>query len=228
MKKRLEADLVSIAERILKSKNNSEVNFLHIEIKKLYDAITILKFYNDNFEQLKETVSEDDFSVKLSQFMDESTVDVDSKTEVAPSENVKSTKKEAAFEPIFDLVEPAISKSKKDTAKEVSFDNLLDDTYFGANFVKPQDLEQEKKQLIFEKIASGLNISSSDRIDFEQQLFANSSEDFNRVISQLSTFDNFAEAKDFIDQIVKPDYNNWADNADIANRFIDIIENKFV
>ena len=136
MKKRLEADLVSIAERILKSKNNSEVNFLHIEIKKLYDAITILKFYNDNFEQLKETVSEDDFSVKLSQFMDESTVDVDSKTEVAPSENVKSTKKEAAFEPIFDLVEPAISKPKNGSAKEVSFDNLLDDTYFGAIFSK--------------------------------------------------------------------------------------------
>lgn len=228
MKKRLEADLISIAERILKSKNNSEVNFLHIEIKKLYDAVTILKFYNDNFEQLKETVSEDDFSVKLSQFMDESTVEDGLKIDVVPSENSKSTKNEAAFEPIFDLVEPAVSKSKKGSAKEVSFDDLLDDTYFGANFVKPQDLEQEKKQLVFEKIASGLNISSTDRIDFEQQLFANSSEDFNRVISQLSTFDNFAEAKDFIDQIVKPDYHNWADNADVANRFIDIIENKFV
>ena len=58
-------------------------------------------------------------------------------------------------------------------------------------------------------------------------LFDDSTEDFNRVISQLNTFDNFSEAKNFIEEMVKPDYNNWVGNEDYAERFIEIVEQKF-
>ena len=54
-------------------------------------------------------------------------------------------------------------------------------------------------------ITFGLN----DRIGFEKKLFGGSSDDFNRVVSQLNTFDSFEEAKAFVDDFVKPDYNNW-------------------
>ena len=45
----------------------------------------------------------------------------------------------------------------------------------------------------------GLN----DRIGFEKHLFGGSSEDLNRVLSQLSTYANFSEAQEFIEDMVK-------------------------
>jgi hypothetical protein len=72
-------------------------------------------------------------------------------------------------------------------------------------------------------ITFGLN----DRIGFEKNLFGGSSEDMNRVISQISTFDTFEEAKDFIEDMVKPDYNNWDGKEDYALRFMEIVERKF-
>ena len=249
MKKRVEADLISIAHRILKLKNKAEVDILQIEIKKLYDAITILKFYNDNFDAVKTTVLETDLASKLNDFMDVKSDFLSAKREtdvvhedlpkmqansiefitndvvetpIAALENEPSI-----FEPLFEMASIALFEPVNTSPKEISFEELLGKNYGDTDFVKPSELEQEKKQLFSEKILHGLSISLNDRIGFEQHLFAGSSEDFNRVLSQLNTFDSFEEAKDFIDQIVKPDYDYWLDKEEFANRFMDLVENKF-
>ena len=58
MKKRLESELISIAHRILKLKNKSEVDQLYKESQKLYETLSVLKFYQDNFESVKSDVEE--------------------------------------------------------------------------------------------------------------------------------------------------------------------------
>ena len=77
------------------------------------------------------------------------------------------------------------------------------------------------------KSISGIQFGLNDRIGFEKHLFDGSSEDMNRVISQLSTFNTFQEAKEFIEDMVKPDYNNWKGQEDYAERFIEIVAQKF-
>ena len=70
MKKRLESELISIAHRILKLKNKSEVDQLYKETQKLYETLTVLKFYQDNFESVKSDVSEEVLEEKLGQSME--------------------------------------------------------------------------------------------------------------------------------------------------------------
>ena len=41
------------------------------------------------------------------------------------------------------------------------------------------------------------------------------------------TFDNYEEAQEFIETMVKPDYNTWEGKDDYAERFLGIIEKKF-
>ncbi len=72
-------------------------------------------------------------------------------------------------------------------------------------------------------ITLGLN----DRIAFEKNLFAGSSEDLNRVVSQINTQNSFDEAKAFIEDLVKPDYNNWAGKEDYETRFMELVEKRF-
>ena len=86
MKKRLEAELISIAHRILKLKNNSETNQLFIETQKLYETLSVLKFYNENFEQLKNKVSVEELEEKIENSNQKETeiLENESKTEVEP------------------------------------------------------------------------------------------------------------------------------------------------
>src|SRR5688500_6254709 len=56
MKKKLEAELISIAHRILKLKNRAELDQLQAETLKLYEKISVLRFVEDNFSDVKPTI----------------------------------------------------------------------------------------------------------------------------------------------------------------------------
>jgi len=72
-----------------------------------------------------------------------------------------------------------------------------------------------------------ISLALNDRIAFEKNLFGGSGDDLNRVISQLNTFNSQEEAINFIDDLVKPDYNNWAGKEEYAERFMAIVEKRF-
>jgi len=295
MKKRLEAELISIAHRVLKLKNKSEVDQLYHETQKLYEALAILKFYGDNYEQLKSDVVVEDLEEKVVAFVEtktpvetpikevEATIAAETeaieepqveeeiekeptaleevKTEEEPiivgkitleedeiedeeEEPVAELKSDFDFEPIFELaaespIEDVIEEKvevKKQEAQQISFEDLLGTNYSEPIFVKPNDVvvPPSLKNIIDEKPLSlndqhskAINIGMNDRIAFVKHLFADSNEDFNRVISQLNTFSSAIEAKDFIEEIIKPDYNNWIGSEEYAERFLEIVANKF-
>ena len=58
-------------------------------------------------------------------------------------------------------------------------------------------------------------------------MFDGKSEDYDRVISQINTTTSLQEAQDFIQQLVKPDYNNWEGKEEYEARFMEIIEAKY-
>jgi hypothetical protein len=83
------------------------------------------------------------------------------------------------------------------------------------------------KKSLNDKIRDDIQIGLNDRIAFVKNLFGGSQEDFNRVVSQLNSFKTEKDAKKFINKMVKPDYN-WSDNEDIEQRFMSIVERKFL
>lgn len=314
MKKRLEAELISIAHRVLKLKNKSEVDQLYFETQKLYETLSVLKFYGDHIEQVKATISEAELEEKLAVSLEVEPVktqpieepvavveaieeEVDSnvseqeeekqlvtaeeesevtKTKVVAVEEESEEKQEeepvivgeiaidedeeieeevaaedAGFDPIFEMASEAIEEEvipKQDKTKQISFEHLLGEDYKEPDFVKHNDVtsssfkakkeeeehinvliekNEKKSSILNDKLASGINIGLNDRVGFVKYLFDNSTEDYNRVLSQLNTFDTFSEAKEFIEDMVKPDYSNWIGQEDFAERFMEIVEKKF-
>jgi hypothetical protein len=283
MKKRLEAELISIAHRVLKLKNKSEVDQLYLETKKLYETLAVLKFYSDNYENLKSEISNADLEVKLTASFEQKTPE---KKGVIPEEaipfteepiietmpeTVKIVEKELVseianeeeeglpepifeainFEPIFELatespmedeiVEEKLKKEvveslNKTKTQQISFEDLLGDNYSEPVFVKSNDVvvppslknsSDEKLISLNDQHSKTINFGMNDRIAFVKHLFADSTEDFNRVISQLSTLSSAVEATNFIEEIIKPDYNNWIGSEEYAERFLDIVAKKF-
>jgi hypothetical protein len=293
MKKRLEAELISIAHRILKLKNKSEVDQLYKETQKLYETLSVLKFYQDNFEVVKADVAEDVLEEKLEQHLQEEapqevllevdttvtepTPEIEETPEVVVEEEIVSQEaddieetveeepvvenepeaideEEPVFKPIFELepedeIETVTEEEEEITpaetvteftpeTKKVVIEEFLGENYTDPVFVKPNDvslfaeetneeISEPKSNIVTESSNKSIAIGLNDRIGFVKHLFDESNEDFNRVLSQLNTFDSFEEAKNFIDDMVKPDYNNWQGNEDFAERFMELIANKF-
>ncbi|MFV5698118.1 hypothetical protein ACM55H_07080 [Flavobacterium sp. ZT3R17] len=323
MKKKLEADLISIAHRILQLKNKSDINQLYLETQKLYEKLSVLRFVDEHFSDAKPTIGITEIEKKIEEVFDqkettqpqtntatEETITdkivetpaeqneeipvaaeeiISEKTIETPLEEKEEivAEKEPAIEeeivaeeedaieeeitapetapflPAFELSEEEeveeekaaeIETPKKMEAVQISFEDLLGGNYSDAQFVKVHPLENiptaiaidfEEKQLdtieevkpeptepkiasLNEKLAKNINIDLNDRIAFTKHLFGNSSEDYNRVLNQLITFDTFYETRDFIQEMVKPDYNNWEGKQDYEERFMDIIEKKFL
>jgi hypothetical protein len=382
MKKKLEAELISIAHRILKLKNKSELDQLHLEAQKLYEKLSVLKFVEENFQVTKPTIGQSEAQEILETAFDDTDDNVPvkqvedfeaaPKTEAEPiAENkpeeetkheeekaeaprtelplqtpgekevdkviadadpsgseqakqneaasinnnvsaeekpesekvisktnetpaaleetqfeepetkeeiaaVTENEKEELFKPTFEWAfdakaaennapESETNDSEKPaTSSQIAFDDLLGTGYVDPVFVKPEELRTENvsytademakpddaipisrradKVPVFkmnnnefadkaislnDRLSKGITVGLNDRIAFVKNLFNNSNEDYNRVLSQLITFDTFAEAQDFIDNMVKPDYNNWDGKDEYAQRFMEVVEKKF-
>jgi hypothetical protein len=296
MKKRLESELISIAHRILKLKNKSEVDQLYKESQKLYETLSVLKFYQDNFESVKSDVDEVVLEVKLEQSLELEIAPVlvaevkedsndsgqakQTESEEDPSDSELAEQsvvseapevvleeqsidkeepiayEESAFKSVFELETEAEEQEEQDIPAEVAFESQPEEKledhigkYTEPVFVKTNEVSlftsdssetEEAKQTVAEEVkeeteTSAFNemtiksiaIGLNDRIGFVQHLFNDSNEDFNRVISQLNTFDTFEEAKNFINEMVLPDYNYWVGEEDYMERFMEIVEKKF-
>ena len=308
MKKRLESELISIAHRILKLKNKSDVDQLYKESQKLYETLSVLKFYQDNFESVKSDVDEVVLEEMLKQSLEveiapvlvaevneedfEPIAEVEAAPEIeeeveeqiepeedpsdselaeqsvvseAPEEVIEEqsideeepiANEKSAFKPIFELETEEEEQEQQDIPAEVAFESQPEEKledhigkYTEPVFVKTNEVSlftsdssetEEAKQTVAEEVKEELKtatfnetitksiaIGLNDRIGFVQHLFNDSNEDFNRVISQLNTFDTFEEAKNFINEMVLPDYNYWVGEEDYIERFMEIVEKKF-
>lgn len=283
MKKKLEADLISIAHRILQLKNKSDVNQLYIETQKLAEKLSVLRFVEEHFADVKPTIGRSEVENKIEDFFENKEVlipeaivevseeivpetieavavlDEEVETEIEEESIVsqETTSDVLNFTPSFELEEePEIVVPIKTEAVQISFEDLLGGNYNETLFVKVQQVEniptaiaietpdldllenepeisieaedvESKTVSLNEKFSTGINIDLNDRIAFVKNLFGNSDEDFSRVLNQLITYDSFDEANDFIEDMVKPDYDNWEGKEDYAERFIEIVEKKF-
>tara|TARA_B100000989_G_scaffold257095_1_gene206514 strand:- start:300 stop:875 length:576 start_codon:yes stop_codon:yes gene_type:complete len=87
-------------------------------------------------------------------------------------------------------------------------------------------ISHESKKLN-ESLIKGINIGLNDKIAFIKSLFDGNEEDYSRVVSQIQTYTSWDEAFNFLNNIVKPDYNNWEGKEEIEKRFLKCIESNF-
>jgi hypothetical protein len=288
---------------------------LHLETQKLYEKLSVLKFVEDNFSDVKPTIGLSKMEELVASAFDNEEIIAEDEVLLAPAETeneivseeikeepniileeeiseeeeiiaeeaeapITSLDDKPDFEPHFELFkeEKVPSKKSKSEAKQISFEDMLgsnsepifervqttivseeievepiavleveeeeipemeEEVVFSPSFEMsaPEEIEEieatevvsevKKSNPISDSFSKTISFGLNDKIAFEKQLFGGSSEDLNRVISQLSTFDTFDEAENFIEDMVKPDYNNWEGKDDYVARFMEIVEKKF-
>ena len=227
MHKKLESELISLAHSILQMKDRDELPALLDKTRELYERLSLLSLI-ERYEQLPTTTES----------IEELNQEYDYDKLVEPQES-KIVKEKEIPEPIQNL-DSSEAVETVDLGLSYDFEDFSEP-------VKLEETETEVEQLVEEEpvvdlfsttnengqkslndvlFQKQLQIGLNDRIAFVKNLFKGSQEDFNRVISQLNSFQTKKEAHQFIKSNVKPDYD-WSSQEELELRLFDLIDRKF-
>ncbi|MGB3607986.1 hypothetical protein [Psychroserpens sp.] len=242
MKKKLEAELISIAHRILKLKGKEDVVKLHAEAGALFEKLSVLKFANENFEgDLPKIGSDSSFFGMLDTAFNNKVsdnIEVEDRIYV----NLDEKEDDHIYEPVMEKIKDMVAQMPHETQQvdeivemavsKIKSKQHLEDITAGFEEIpvfepKSQVDENFRKSLNDKLKNGGLNIGLNDKLAFIKHLFDGKIQDYERVLSQLKTTSSFEEAAHLITDIVKPDYNNWKGKEDVEARFLNIVEGKF-
>jgi hypothetical protein len=275
MKKKIAADLTSLAHRILQLKSKEDVSELQSIAKELYEKLTVLAFTEKHFADILPNAGDAEIERRLSDAFAEAQEDVDSITDEVEQvmEGTQEKVEEAfadkdlsyLFMPIDDNTReeielPGIATISKmvqempDEVPETSANidipkeeeekiDMTDPKRYTKNDLeeitadfqtmpvferKVNDAKSDEKPVsLNDRLHKGLKFGMNDRLGFIKHLFNGSDQDFNRVISQLNTRTTYADAQNFINAMVKPDYNNWEGKETYADRFMELVERNY-
>lgn len=286
MKKKIAADLTSLAHRILQMKNKDDVSELQAAAKELYEKLTVLAFTEKHFSDVTPTAgNKKEVEEKLQQAYADAQEDVEHvSNEVGKVMETAHEEVEEAFSnhDLSDLFVPAdedtreemdlpgiatihkmveempdevpektdylenneqqtIPEKEEEETPEVDlsdfevkqqfhkndFEEITADYQSLPEFERKVNDTSNKPLSINDRLNKGLKIGMNDRLGFIKHLFNGSADDFNRVLSQLNTIPTADRAQDFIDTMVKPEYNNWTGKELYADRFMELVSRNY-
>ncbi|WP_417363266.1 hypothetical protein [Galbibacter sp.] len=231
MKKQLEEELKLLAQRVLNKQGAGDVLVLHAQAQKLYEKLTLLKYVETYFGELQTSENKheiaDRFEIMANEVLRGNT-DVPESNPNADEEDIMTP----VMETIKDLVD---EMPEEETLEDLLAGILPQPTFVKRDSESVTPKSSEVDTIIANNVSTprefsaqgGFKIGLNDKIAFIKHLFNDSSEDYVRVVSQINTIDSFENAQQFIDSMVKPDYNHWEGKEAYETRFMTIIEQKF-
>ena len=228
MKRKLKEELVKMSTDIITSRSLNEITELYEASKNLYEKLAVLKFIEENLNDIEVDVSKNVIAAKFEK-MANAVLNVDSSV---PESNPHE---EDIITPGMQTIRDMVSEMPNDAAVDEVLAEFMAKPSLMKNdkeLFEPQKgnaaNKEEKMKSLNDKLAEKeLKIDLNNRLAFVKHLFNKSMVDYNRVLSQLNTIDTEERSIAFIKNMVKPDYNNWEGKEEYEERLMALIERKF-
>lgn len=225
MKEKLEQEVVQLAQKII---NNplflKHSGLLLQEIRSIYEKLTILNFLEKNIKDEQEIK-------KLSQDIEKIYSQVEN-TQTENTEKHQETPKiyeEKNFEKIdfSDKINQNVETKNSPFLEDILAQVLQDLVFEQKSSINEQVKEPIKT--LNDKIVSNQNIQIglNDKLAFIKHLFNGLSEDYTKALLVINQYHSEKECLQFIQQKIKPNYNNWLGKEEYEERFMAIVTKKF-
>lgn len=212
MKRKIREQLVKLSTDIITSREDKELTALYEVAKELYEKLAVLKFIEEKLSDVEVDVSK---NILASRFEKMANSVMNGNTGV-PENNPHE---EDIIIPGMDTIKDMISEMPTNDEMEHIFSDFKPKTHQEGINTAPKSLNDSLKK----DIQIGLN----DKLAFVKHLFNGNTEDYTRVISQLDTIESEERSIAFINNMVKPEYNNWENKEEYETRFMLLIARKF-
>src|SRR5690606_39517152 len=221
MIKKMREELIRLSSEILSSGGDVEFDRMYRQARSIYERLAVLKFIEDKLGDVQVDVSS---HVIASRFEKVANSVLSGNTSVPES----NPHEEDIMTPGMETIKDIVSEMPTEIALEQLF----------AEFVaKPDYLKDGKEDAapakeagtksVNDKLGKVFQIGLNDKLAFVKHLFNGNVEDYNRVLSQLGSIDSQERSIAFINNMVKPEYNNWERKEEYEARLIALIERPF-
>ena len=217
MSKKIHQELFRIAKEILEKDKTPDLRKVYDQTLSLFEQLILIKHFGE-------------LSGDLPQELD---LKFDNRIDFIKADDKEITEEDFQKTDSHDPLD--LNNSVKDIVKETlekkSHEVKMDELTTQDLSFEPKEKVSTQKEIIKErlndKFSKGLQIDINDRLAFIKHLFDKSPNEYQRAISQISTLQSWNQAKVFILEMVKPDYDNWKGKELYEERFLKIIENNF-
>lgn len=228
MMKKLREELVKLSTEIITAKEDVELGELYNKARIIYEKLAVLKFIEEKLNDVQVDVSK---NVVASRFEKVANAVLSGNTSVPES----NPHEEDIMTPGMDTIKDIVSEMPTETALDQIFAEFVAKPDFMKNDKENlAPLKEEVKQgqavlpkSLNDRLGKDFQIGLNDKLAFVKHLFNNSMEDYTRVLSQLNTIDTEERSIAFINNMVKPEYNNWEGKDEYEARLITLIGRRF-
>ncbi len=225
MKRKIKDELIKLSTDIITSRKDEELTELYERARELYEKIAVLKFIDEKLQDVEVDVSK---NVLASRFEKMATAVLSGNTSV-PESNPHA---EDIITPGMQTIKDMVSEMPNEAVEHIFSDFVAKEDLIknDKELLTPRssDIDQATKKSLNDKLnVNKIQIGLNDRLAFVKHLFGDSNDEYQRVISQLNTIDSEERSMAFVDNMVKPEYNNWEGKEEYELRFKDIIQRKF-
>ena len=220
MNKKIKKALVKIANEIIDLDNKKSINEDDVfhKVGQLNEVLSVYRFLKKN-KITNWEIQENQLNSILNEIIGNSESNIDliddnSKLEV---------------EPLIEKIKDIVTEMPEKISENNPFSKVSEDPVFVEKKTNKEskDPTKELKQNINDKFMKGLQIDLNDRSAFIKYLFLDNKSEYQRVISQITTFSNFEEVENFILTMIKPEYDNWKGKEDYEKRFLEVLNKVF-
>ena len=223
MTEKIKSALLKWAEKVINHQGQWDEEKTHQAIQNLYELSIIQKMLLDQ-ESLDKNLWEKQQS-QLSEVLK-------SFSSNPEKEIVKGEEFEVA--PMMETIKNMVTEMPEPEAYEKLFETFEETPSFEPN-KKENSVKQSKQEVetipeiknINDRFNKTLRIDLNDRLAFIKNLFEGDTASYEKVLSQIVTFESWEEVFNFIDVQVKTEYDNWNKNEEIADRFLAILQKNF-
>ncbi|NDV14714.1 hypothetical protein GO009_01645 [Muricauda sp. TY007] len=228
MIRKLREELIKLSTEIITAREDTDLAALYEKSKEIYEKLAVLKFIDEKLSDVQVDVSQ---NVIASRFEKMANAVLSGNTSVPESNPHQEDIMTPGMETIKDMVSemPSNADLEQVFAEFVAKPDLMknDKDEVTPNENASTSYKSIKPQSLNDRLGKDFQVGLNDKLAFVKHLFNNDMEDYTRVLSQLTTIDSEERSIAFINNMVKPEYNNWEGKEEYEARFLALIERRF-
>ena len=220
--------MVKLCTEIITSDESTDYTQLYNNAKELYEKLAVFKYIEEKLSDIEIDVSKNVLAAKFEMMANAVMNENRFVPENSPHEEDIIT---PGIETIKDMV------SEMPTSEEV-------EKIFTEFVAKTEKIKQDKEWLTPEKDNKNgnekevkslndvfspkvLKFALNDRLAFIKHLFDGNAEHFDKAVAHLNTIDTEERSLAFINNLIKPEYNQWQEKIEYEQRFVTQIKKRF-
>ena len=223
MIRKLREELVKLSTDIITAREDKELIELYDKAKGIYEKLAVLKFIDEKLSDIEVDVSKNVIATRF-----EKMANAVLSGNIAVPESNPHEDEDDLITPGMDTIKDMVSEMPTEAALEQVFTEFV---------AKPETMKNEKEILspsenakpksLNDTFVRDIKVGLNDKLAFVKHLFDDNMDDYTRVLSQLNTIDTEERSMSFINNMVKPEYNNWEGKEDYESRLMALIERRF-